>query len=76
MIGEERRHLSRLVKLGEKDVEYIEDIILSFIVAGKDAAATTLSWFFYVLCKHPIIQEKVAQERREEPNLERELKHR
>ncbi|GMN40872.1 hypothetical protein TIFTF001_010095 [Ficus carica] len=61
--------LSRLIELGEKDVKYIKDMILSFIIAGKDTSATTLSWFLYLLCKHPSIQEKVAKEVREATNL-------
>lgn len=44
---------------------YLKDIILNFMIAGKDTSANTLSWFFYMLCKHPFIQEKVAQEVRE-----------
>lgn len=42
--------------------EYLRDIILSFLIAGKDTSANTLAWFFYMLCKHPLIQEKVVQE--------------
>ena len=54
----------------EKDPEtmndqYLRDIILNFIIAGKDTSAGTLSWFFYMLCKNPLIQEKIAQEVRD-----------
>ncbi|KAI3787934.1 hypothetical protein L2E82_00455 [Cichorium intybus] len=42
--------------------EYLRDISLSLIIAGKDTSASTLTWFFYMLCKHPLIQEKVALE--------------
>lgn len=42
--------------------QYLRDIILSFLIAGKDSSANTLAWFFYMLCKHPLIQEKVLQE--------------
>ncbi|EXC20878.1 Cytochrome P450 704C1 [Morus notabilis] len=61
--------LSRLIEMGEKDMKHIKDMVLSFIIAGKDTTATTLSWFFYVLCKHPNIQEKVAKEVREATSL-------
>lgn len=40
----------------------LRDIILNFIIAGKDTTATTLSWFIYMICKHPDVQEKVVQE--------------
>lgn len=45
--------------------QYLRDIILNFIIAGKDTTANTLSWFFYMLCKNPLVQEKIAQEVRE-----------
>ncbi|KAK6121725.1 hypothetical protein DH2020_044535 [Rehmannia glutinosa] len=58
--------LSRFLMESEKDEEmtdkYLRDIILSFLIAGKDSSANTLAWFFYMLCKHPLIQEKVLLE--------------
>ncbi|XP_062001765.1 cytochrome P450 704C1-like isoform X1 [Rosa rugosa] len=59
--------LSRFLVESEKDPEqmndkYLSDIILNFMIAGKDTSANTLSWFFYMLSKNPLIQEKVAQE--------------
>ncbi|XP_058745616.1 cytochrome P450 704C1-like isoform X1 [Vicia villosa] len=59
--------LSRFLLESEKDPsnmtdQYLRDIILNFMIAGKDTSANTLSWFFYMLCKNPLIQEKVAQE--------------
>ncbi|XVF73353.1 hypothetical protein PTKIN_Ptkin12aG0194700 [Pterospermum kingtungense] len=59
--------LSRFLVESEKNPEtmtdkYLREIILNFIIAGKDTSANTLSWFFYMLCKNPLIQEKIAQE--------------
>lgn len=45
--------------------QYLRDIILNFLIAGKDTSADTLTWFFYMLCKHPLVQEKVMLEVRE-----------
>ncbi|KAL8192779.1 hypothetical protein R6Q57_027227 [Mikania cordata] len=42
--------------------KYLRDITLSFVIAGKDTSANTLTWFFYMLCKHPLIQKKIAEE--------------
>ncbi|KAG6429531.1 hypothetical protein SASPL_107583 [Salvia splendens] len=39
-----------------------EDILSSFLIARKDTSANTLAWFFYMLCKHPLIQDKVLQD--------------
>ncbi|KAL5746160.1 hypothetical protein ACOSP7_027306 [Xanthoceras sorbifolium] len=62
--------LSRFLMESEKDPvnmsdKYLRDIILNFIIAGKDSTASTLTWFFYMLCKNPLVQEKVALEVRE-----------
>ncbi|KAJ4727088.1 putative Cytochrome P450 [Melia azedarach] len=62
--------LSRFLVASQKgpermDDKYLRDIILNFMIAGKDTSANTLSWFFYLLCKNPLIQEKIAQEVRD-----------
>ncbi|KAG8363408.1 hypothetical protein BUALT_Bualt19G0019200 [Buddleja alternifolia] len=54
--------LSRFMQLTDANPKYLRDIILNFIIAGKDTTATTLSWFVYMLCEHPRVQEKVAKE--------------
>ncbi|XP_022757123.1 cytochrome P450 704C1-like isoform X1 [Durio zibethinus] len=59
--------LSRFLVESEKNPKtmndkYLREIILNFIIAGKDTSASTLSWFFYMLSKNPLIQEKIAQE--------------
>lgn len=55
--------------MSETDPKYLRDIILNFIIAGKDTTAATLSWFIYMMCKHPDIQEKVAQEIKDATNI-------
>ncbi|XP_050233965.1 cytochrome P450 704C1-like [Mercurialis annua] len=57
--------LSRFLQVNASDTTYLRDIILNFVIAGKDTTAATLSWFIYVLCQHPDVQEKVAKEVRE-----------
>ncbi|KAF8028234.1 hypothetical protein BT93_E0979 [Corymbia citriodora subsp. variegata] len=59
--------LSRFLLECKKDPEnmndkYLRDIILNFMIAGKDTSANTLSWFFYMLCKHPLVQQKIVDE--------------
>lgn len=61
--------LSRFLQVTETDSKYLRDIILNFIIAGKDTTATALSWFLYMLCKHPGVQEKVAQEVKDATNI-------
>lgn len=55
--------------MSETDPKYLRDIILNFIIAGKDTTGTTLSWFIYMMCKHPDIQEKIAQEIKDATNI-------
>ncbi|KAI0485883.1 hypothetical protein KFK09_029472 [Dendrobium nobile] len=59
--------LSRLLIEREQDpknitYQYLRDITLNFLVAGRDSTALTLSWFFYRLCLHASIEEKVVRE--------------
>ncbi|KAK4752293.1 hypothetical protein SAY87_021091 [Trapa incisa] len=59
--------LSRFLLAGQEDPEkmndkYLRDIILSFILAGRDTTGNTLSWFLYMLCKNPLVQETIFQE--------------
>ncbi|KAK9914141.1 hypothetical protein M0R45_037935 [Rubus argutus] len=61
--------ISRLLEMKETNPKYIKDMGVNFIIAGKDTVATALSWLFYMLCKYPRIQEKIAQEVREAANL-------
>ncbi|KAK3220891.1 hypothetical protein Dsin_014861 [Dipteronia sinensis] len=70
--------LSRFLMESEKDPEnmtdkYLRDITLNFIIAGKDSTASTLTWFFYMLCKNPVVQEKVALEVREATKAENSI---
>uniref|UniRef100_A0A7N2MEF2 Cytochrome P450 n=1 Tax=Quercus lobata TaxID=97700 RepID=A0A7N2MEF2_QUELO len=57
--------LSRFLQVSETSTKYLRDIILNFISAGKDSTATTLSCLIYMLCRHPSLQDKVAQEVKE-----------
>lgn len=71
--------LSRFLIERETDPEnisnkYLRDIILNFMVAGRDTTAGTLSWFLYMLCEHPDVQEKVASEVREATNSPKKIR--
>uniref|UniRef100_A0A7N0UZL8 Cytochrome P450 n=1 Tax=Kalanchoe fedtschenkoi TaxID=63787 RepID=A0A7N0UZL8_KALFE len=68
--GEKEDILSRFLVESEKDPEnmtdrYLKDIVLNFLIAGKDSSAVTMSWFFYMLCKNPLVHEKILQEIRD-----------
>ena len=43
------------------DVE-LRDVVVDFLVAGRDTTGVTLAWFMYEICCHPEIADKVYQE--------------
>lgn len=62
--------LSRFIIASKKDPEtmndhYLRDIVLNFLIAGKDTTANTLSWLFYMLGKNPTVQDKIVFEIKE-----------
>lgn len=40
----------------------MKDVVLNFLLAGRDTTAGTLSWAFYLLSKYPNVQEKLFEE--------------
>ena len=42
--------------------DQIWDQILSFLMAGQETTALTMSWLFYLIAQNPKIQEKIARE--------------
>ena len=42
--------------------KYLRDIVLNFMIVGRDTSAITLSWFFHLLCQNPDVEEKLLQE--------------
>lgn len=44
------------------DDEFLRDMVINFLVAGRDTTGTLLSWFFYELTLHPEVEAKVIEE--------------
>jgi len=42
--------------------KYLRDILLNFVIAGRDTTAILLSWTFYLLTQYPEVEEKVIDE--------------
>ncbi|XP_010417232.2 PREDICTED: alkane hydroxylase MAH1-like [Camelina sativa] len=53
---------SKYELLNPRDDNFLKDIIKSFMLAGRDAIATTLTWFFWLLSKNPEAMTKIRQE--------------
>lgn len=47
--------------LSEKD---LRDVVLNFVIAGRDTTAATLSWCIYMIITHPHVSERVYSELR------------
>jgi cytochrome P450 len=43
----------------------LRDVVLNFVIAGRDTTAQALSWTFYSLATNPDVEEKLAAEVKE-----------
>eukprot|EP00252_Welwitschia_mirabilis_P006975 TRINITY_DN1794_c0_g1_i3.p1 TRINITY_DN1794_c0_g1~~TRINITY_DN1794_c0_g1_i3.p1 ORF type:complete len:507 (-),score=34.48 TRINITY_DN1794_c0_g1_i3:165-1685(-) len=64
---EKENFLSCFLDLAKEDPEnfpqeYLQDIVLTFILAGRDTTAIALCWFFHLICKHPTAEQKIFDE--------------
>ncbi|PWA46273.1 cytochrome P450 [Artemisia annua] len=54
--------LSRFMGNSEYSPEFLRDIIISFILAGRDTTSSALAWFFWILSFHNKVKEKILFE--------------
>jgi cytochrome P450 len=54
--------LSHFLKLPNISDTYLRDILVSFLVAGRDTTSATLMMALYYLAHHPDVQERLFQE--------------
>lgn len=54
--------LSRFLTSGHSDEDFIIDIVISFILAGRDTTSAALTWYFWLLHKHPNVESEVLAE--------------
>ncbi|KAL6659811.1 hypothetical protein ACP70R_002640 [Stipagrostis hirtigluma subsp. patula] len=61
--GDGRRSdlLSRMIACGYAD-EAIRDMVISFIMAGRDTTSSALTWFFWLLTRHRDVEREVLGE--------------
>ncbi|KAI9076043.1 hypothetical protein K1719_041977 [Acacia pycnantha] len=53
--------LSRLLRAGQEE-EVIRDMVISFILAGKDTTAAALTWFFWLISHHAETEHQIVKE--------------
>ncbi|PKU81251.1 cytochrome P450 94B1-like [Dendrobium catenatum] len=55
--------LSRLLEMGiHGEDEEIRDMVISFLMAGRDTTSSALTWFFWLVSTHPDVEEKIINE--------------
>ncbi|KAJ3692793.1 hypothetical protein LUZ60_011888 [Juncus effusus] len=54
--------LSRFVDEGTHSNELIRDLLINFMIAGRDTTPSALTWFFWVLSSHPDVVNKIRDE--------------
>ncbi|EEC68823.1 hypothetical protein OsI_37392 [Oryza sativa Indica Group] len=54
--------LSRFVASDEYSDEVLRDIVLSFLVAGRETTSSGLTWFFWLLSSRPDVVARIADE--------------
>lgn len=61
--------LSRFLSSGNSDEDFVTDIVISFILAGRDTTSAALTWFFWLLFKNPDTEDKILNEINEKSEL-------
>lgn len=59
--------LSRFIELGDDPEskmtdKSLRDVVLNFVIAGRDTTATTLSWALYMIMSHQHVADKLYHE--------------
>ncbi|KAK4272186.1 hypothetical protein QN277_020774 [Acacia crassicarpa] len=53
--------LSRFI-CGGYEEDMVRDMLISFVMAGRDTTSAALTWFFWLLSQHPQVEEQVLRE--------------
>ena len=59
-VGEFMREQARTGK--PYDDQFLQDLVLNFLIAGRDATVRSLSWTFFLLRTHPHVEKRVLEE--------------
>lgn len=54
--------LSRFLSSGHSDEDFVTDIVISFILAGRDTTSAALTWFFWLLSGNQEVEQKILRE--------------
>lgn len=63
LTGKKNDLISRFMAVvAEDDDEYLRDIVVSFLLAGRDTVASGLTGFFWLLSHHPKVENRIREE--------------
>ncbi|THG21566.1 hypothetical protein TEA_007940 [Camellia sinensis var. sinensis] len=65
-IGSEKQLQFLLMNSGHSDENFVTDIVISFILAGRDTTSAALTWFFWLISRHPDVENEILKEINEE----------
>ncbi|KAE8712000.1 Sucrose-6F-phosphate phosphohydrolase family protein isoform 1 [Hibiscus syriacus] len=54
--------LSRFIRNDNNSPQFLRDIIISFILAGRDTTSSALTWFFWLLLLNPSVEQNILNE--------------
>ncbi|KAF6157725.1 hypothetical protein GIB67_037298 [Kingdonia uniflora] len=54
--------LSRFMRKKEFSDNFLQEVSLNFILAGRDTSSVALSWFFYSIIQNPRVEDKILRE--------------
>ncbi|KAA8543341.1 hypothetical protein F0562_021164 [Nyssa sinensis] len=57
--------LSRFLSSGHSDENFVTDIVISFILAGRDTTSAALTWYFWLVSGNPAVEDEILREIRE-----------
>lgn len=61
-IPHEEDLLSRFMASHDRSDEFLRDVIVSFIVAGRDTTSSALVWFFWLTSSRPDVEKNILKE--------------
>ncbi|KAK1436735.1 hypothetical protein QVD17_02517 [Tagetes erecta] len=53
--------LSRFISAGHTD-DLVRDMVISFLMAGRDTTSAAMTWLFWLLRKHPDVEKEVLKD--------------
>ncbi|KAL2934643.1 Cytochrome P450 94A1 [Bienertia sinuspersici] len=54
--------LTRFLKSGHSDEKFVSDIVISFLLAGRDSTSAASTWFFWLLHKNKQVETEIVRE--------------